>query len=103
MLPLLHVENTLRCHAGESPAATPVHAGTRPSVSRGDSSQDKGMEAGDEEIDWDHTRMLSLGFFPSISTDQVCGCFFCVYAACVCVCVLVRSYCVAVMYFVLRT
>lgn len=29
------------------------------------------LEAGDEEIDWDHTRMLSLGFFPSILTDQV--------------------------------
>lgn len=31
------------------------------------------MEAGDEEIDWNHTRMLSLGFFPSILTDEDVG------------------------------
>lgn len=43
-----------------------THSPARPQVSRKAS-----MEAGDEEIDWDHTRMLSLGFFPSISTDQV--------------------------------
>ncbi|CAM9814965.1 unnamed protein product [Chrysoparadoxa australica] len=28
------------------------------------------LEAGDEEIDWKHTRMVSLGFFPSITTDE---------------------------------
>eukprot|EP00903_Cladosiphon_okamuranus_P006855 g6677.t1 len=53
----------------ESPAPSPVYAGVKAGLSAGQ-SLDTSMEAGDEEIDWDHTRMLSLGFFPSISTDQ---------------------------------
>lgn len=59
--------------ADESPAPSPMcAAGTNPGSSAGRrQSLDASMEAGDEEIDWDHTRMLSLGFFPSISTDQV--------------------------------
>lgn len=59
--------------ADESPAPSPVYAGASAGLSGGGQSLDTSMEAGDEEIDWDHTRMLSLGFFPSISTDQVCG------------------------------
>lgn len=67
--------------ADESPAPSPVYAGRASGGGGGGSglsgrggqqSLDASMEAGDEEIDWDHTRMLSLGFFPSISTDQVC-------------------------------
>ncbi|CAN0488563.1 unnamed protein product, partial [Ectocarpus sp. 12 AP-2014] len=56
----------------KSPAPSPAYAGTKASLSRGQSQSldTSSMEAGDEEIDWDHTRMLSIGFFPSISTDQ---------------------------------
>ncbi|CAM9275881.1 unnamed protein product, partial [Ectocarpus fasciculatus] len=56
----------------ESPATSPAYAGTKASLSRvkSQSLDTSSMEAGDEEIDWDHTRMLSIGFFPSISTDQ---------------------------------
>lgn len=58
--------------ADESHAPSPVYAGSNAGLSAGQRSLDTSMEAGDEEIDWDHTRMLSLGFFPSISTDEVC-------------------------------
>ncbi|CAN0096091.1 unnamed protein product, partial [Ectocarpus sp. 4 AP-2014] len=56
----------------KSPAPSPAYAGTKGSLSRGQSQSldTSSMEAGDEEIDWEHTRMLSMGFFPSISTDQ---------------------------------
>ncbi|CAM9789353.1 unnamed protein product, partial [Scytosiphon promiscuus] len=62
----------LRLEADESPAPSPVHGrGPNTPSSRGQAQAlDTSLEAGDEEIDWDHTRMLSIGFFPSISTDQ---------------------------------
>lgn len=61
-----------RWPADDEPApGSPVHSGPTPLHRKPRSSAEETMEAGDEEIDWDHTRMLSLGFFPSISTDQV--------------------------------
>lgn len=65
--------------AGESPAMSPAYSTATP-AHRPQSVREGSMEAGDEEIDWHHTRMLSLGFFPSISTDQVC--VNCVNVAC---------------------
>lgn len=56
------------------PRRTPIIAQTRSTSSSACGvrcRRESSLEAGDEEIDWNHTRMLSLGFFPSISTDQV--------------------------------
>lgn len=58
------------------PRRTPIIAQTRSTSSSACGvrcRRESSLEAGDEEIDWNHTRMLSLGFFPSISTDQDVG------------------------------
>ena len=61
--------------ADESPVASPGRSRVTPkqrATPKHHPPLEEAMEAGDEEIDWDHTRMVSLSFFPSISTDQVC-------------------------------